>query len=324
LDAAKSVYFIWHGGEPLLLGKNFFKKIVYLQQNYVKDDQVIHNSLQTNGYLLDEEWLEIFKKYNFSIGLSLDGPAELHDKNRILRNASGSHSKIMKNISLMRTKNIDFGVLSVVTDDSLKIGAKKFFEFFIHNNIRNFALLCQRPAINVGHKDYLKRIDHSGFVNEMFDIWYYLDDPSVHIRDFESILSALVGGHHKVCLLEGNCIGKYFGINFNGDVYHCDEFMFDPEYKLGNVVNDNFDDISLSTNISRLKARNEEEIHQLQCKWLDVCNGGCPKDRYVNTKFADGTVRCCGFSNLIEHIAERISQDPKIAQLKLESVIKSN
>lgn len=324
LDGAKSVEFIWHGGEPLLLGKNFFKKIAYLQKSYVKEGQFINNSLQTNGYLLDEEWLEIFKKYNFNIGLSLDGPEEVHNKNRILRNGSGSHSKIMKNISLIRSKNIPFGVLAVVTDDTLKIGAKKFFEFFIQNNIKNFALLCQRPAINVGHEDYLSRIDHSHFVNEIFDIWYYLDDPTIHIRDFDSILSALIGGNHRVCLLEGNCIGKYFGINFNGDVYHCDEFMFDPQYKLGNIVNNNFDDIVLSNEIAKLKARNEDEICQLHCKWLSICNGGCPKDRYVNTKFADGPVRCCGFSNLIGHIAERISQDPKMAKLKLESFIKSS
>jgi uncharacterized protein len=320
LDAARSVHFIWHGGEPLLLGKNFFKKIAYFQQNYVKEGQFINNSLQTNGYLLDEEWLKIFEEYSFSIGVSLDGPEELHNENRILRNGSGSHSKIMESISLMRGKNIPFGVLAVVTDDTLKIGAKRFFEFFMQNNIKNFALLCQRPAINVGHKDFVNRTDYSHFVNEIFDLWYYLDDPSIHIRDFESILSALVGGHHRVCLLEGNCIGKYFGINFNGDIFHCDEFMFDPVYKIGNVINDNFDDIALSNKIAMLKARNEDEIHKLQCKWLPICNGGCPKDRYVNRKLVDkGVVRCCGFSDLIEHIVKRISQDPKIAKLKIES-----
>jgi uncharacterized protein len=119
--------------------------------------------------------------------------------------------------------------------------------------------------------------------------------------------------------LEGNCIGKYYGINFNGDVYHCDEFMFDPEYKLGNVANDKFDDIALSAEIAALKARNEAEIDQLRCKWLPICNGGCPKDRYVGRKFLNGVVRCCGYSDLIEHIVERISQDPKVARLKLES-----
>jgi uncharacterized protein len=319
LDAARRVNFIWHGGEPLLLGKSFFKKIVYLQQNYVKEGQNIQNSLQTNGSLIDEEWLEIFKEYNFSIGLSLDGPRELHDQNRILMNGSGTHSKIMESISLLRRKNMPFGVLAVISSETLNLGAKRFFDFFIQNNIKSFALLCQRPAMNVGHEEYVGRTDHSQFVNEIFDLWYYLDDPTFHIRDFESIISALIGGDHSLCLLKGNCIGKYFGINFNGDVYHCDEFMFDPEYNLGNIVNDNFDHIASSKSIATLQARNKEEIDQLQCKWLPICNGGCPKERYVSRKLLNSAVRCCGYSDLIEHIVQRISQDPKIAKIKVGS-----
>jgi uncharacterized protein len=319
LDTAKSVQFIWHGGEPLLLGKNFFRKLVYMQQNYVKQGQFIHNSLQTNGSLLDKDWLDIFKQFNFGIGLSLDGPEELHNENRILRNGTESYPKVIEAIHLMKRENIPYGVLAVITDQTLKIGAKRFFEFFLQNDIKSFALLHQRPAMNVGREGYVNNADHYSFMNEIFDLWYYHDDPSVHIRDFESILSALIGGHHKSCLLAGNCIGRYFGINFNGDIYHCDEFMFDPEYKLGNVINDNFEDILLSTNIATLKTRNEDEIHQIRCKWLPICNGGCPKDRYVSRKCQDGVVKCCGYSDLITHIVERISQDPKIANLKLGS-----
>jgi uncharacterized protein len=225
----------------------------------------------------------------------------------------------MEAVSLMRRKNIPFGVLAVITEDTVRIGAKKFFEFFIQNNIKNFALLCQRPAIIVGRSDHLSRTEQSQFVNEIFDLWYDLEDLDIHIRDFESILSALVGGRHSSCLLEGDCIGKYFGVNFNGDIYHCDEFMFDPEYKLGSVMSSGFDSVLSSDHIAKLRTENESEVNQLACKWLPVCNGGCPKDRYVGKKISGGTVKCCGYSLLIEHIVERISKDPKIAKLKLES-----
>jgi serine-type anaerobic sulfatase-maturating enzyme len=321
LDAARNVRFIWHGGEPLLLGRNFYKKVVYLQQNCLSESQKVFNSLQTNGLLLDEEWLDFFDKYDFKVGLSLDGPEELHNKNRISKIGAGSYENVTKAISLMKKRNIPFGVLSVITDDTIKLGPKRFFDFFLRNDIKSFALLCQRPAVIVGQDDYMSRIKHSQFVNEIFDLWYERNDPDVHIRDFESILSALVGGEHRSCLLEGNCIGKYFGINFNGDVYHCDEFMFDSSYKLGNVITDGFAEMRSSKQISMLRTENESEIGNLQCKWTPVCNGGCPKDRYVAKIFSNGPIKCCGYADLIDHIVKRISEDPKIAKLKLESLI---
>ncbi len=155
----------------------------------------------------------------------------------------------------------------------------------------------------------MERKKHSNFVNQIFDIWYDLDDPNFHIREFMSIIMALLGGKHNSCLLAGNCIGKYFDINFNGDIYHCDEFMNDSDYKIGNVINDSLDSIISNSKLLDLKKKNKEQISEINCKWKSICNGGCPKDRYVSNLFSKSTVDCCGYSDLIEHIAKRISED---------------
>jgi uncharacterized protein len=314
LQSHRDVSFIWHGGEPLLLGKEFYRKAVWLQRRYRGPDQRVTNTVQTNGTLLDEEWLDLFDAGGFAIGLSVDGPALLHDQNRILRGQQGTFDRVMHAVSLMRKRSRGFGVLAVVSDDTIRLGAREFFRFFVDNGLKNFALLCQRPALNVGQTDYIPRSQHSGFVREVFDLWLAEDDPEICIRDFDSIVRALLGGRHSTCLLAGGCIGAYFAVDVVGDVYHCDEFMFDPEYRLGNIAVDDFGQPALSMNIEALSRRNAKEIARLDCPWLRICNGGCPKDRYVGRRFAsDGNVRCCGFADLIEHIWSRIGAARAVA-----------
>ena len=311
LQSHRDVNFIWHGGEPLLLGKDFYRKAIWLQQRYRRLDQHVTNTLQTNGTLLDEEWLDLFDAGGFAIGLSVDGPALLHDRNRILRSQQGTFDRVMHAVSLLRKRSRGFGVLAVVTDDTIRLGAREFFRFFVDNGLKSFALLCQRPALNVGQTDYVPRSEHSAFVREVFDLWLAEDDPDICIRDFDSIVRALLGGRHSTCLLAGACIGAYFAVDMIGDVYHCDEFMFDPEYRLGNITVDDLSEPAMSVKIQALSQRNAEEIEHLDCPWLPICNGGCPKDRYVGRRFAwDGKVQCCGFADLIAHISSRIGATP--------------
>jgi uncharacterized protein len=320
LNTHQNVHFIWHGGEPLLLGINFYQKAVWLQKKCLNSGQLVSNSIQTNGTLLDEKWLHFIDSCGFSIGLSIDGPAVLQNKHRVLQNQDGTFDKVMQAVSLLRCNKKEFGVLAVVTDDTIKFGAKNFFNFFVENGLKNFNLLCQQPAIIVGGTNRIQRSTHSQFLKEVFDLWYDLDDPDIHIRDFDSIMSALIGGQHTSCILAGGCIGKFFGVNTNGDIYHCDEFMADPRYIVGNVVNNNFEDIISGIQIDALKKENEDQIRLLDCKWVQICNGGCPKDRYVARMFAgrEGKqIHCCGYADLIEHIQSRLLENPKVAELKI-------
>jgi uncharacterized protein len=211
----------------------------------------------------------------------------------------------------MRKRGMNFGVLAVITEDTIKLGAKKFFNFFIENSINNFSLLTQQPAVIAGQDNFVSRRRYSKFLNDIFDLWYELDDPQIKIRDFESIISAILGGKHRICQLGGGCMGKYFAIDTSGDVYHCDEFMFDPHYKIGNIHFDNIENMSSGNGIEVLRTENGKEIQQLDCKWLPICKGGCPKDRYVGKMFSEGKkIQCCGYADLIEHIFSRINEDP--------------
>jgi uncharacterized protein len=319
LETPRHVNFVWHGGEPLLMGMEFYEKAMRLQQTFGYCRQV-SNAIQTNGTLLDEKWLDFFETHQFSIGLSIDGPAELHNRNRVLANGRGSFDLVNRAVALMRDRNHPFGVLSVVTDETVRFGARRFLEFFIENDFRDLAMLCHRPALSIGKNDHLPRKDHSRFMNEIFDLWYERDDPNFHIRDFESIIKRLLGGQHSSCLLTGECIGRYFGVNAGGDVFHCDEFMFNADYSFGNVVREDFKGILCSDPIRQLSVANSEQITTLACEWLPICHGGCPKDRYVASIFSgQKRVLCCGFAELIQHIAARLSQDTEVSEIVLSN-----
>jgi uncharacterized protein len=320
LRTGRMTHFIWHGGEPLLMGRDFFKKAMWLQERYRGPNQYVTNAVQTNGTLLDDDWIDLFEAGNFSIGVSLDGPPDIHDFNRVRRNGRGSFDSVMRGIELLKARNQSFGVLAVLTENAVRLGPQGFFDFFVENGITSFAILSLNPAIITGDTRHMSRSDHSEFVKDVFDVWLERNDPDVHIRDFESIMRVLLGGEHSVCLLAGNCIGRYFAVNFDGDFYHCDEFMTDKQYRLGNIVDDELQDLLEGPAIQALRRTEKTNLQNLECEWLPVCNGGCPKDRYVAARFGSGgQVVCCGYAGLIEHIRSRIVENPQLASTMLES-----
>jgi uncharacterized protein len=310
LDYADRVEFIWHGGEPLLMGIQFYEKVVELQKRYRREGQTIMNSLQTNGTLISQEWVDFFKANDFHVGVSLDGPPEVHNANRIFRNGQGSFEQVMRGIRLLKENGVEFGVLAVITKETVRLGAKRFLDFFIENGIFNIGILRQRPALNIGRTDALPREEFEKFAIELFDYWYSLDDPRIRIREFDAILSRILGSESKVCIFSGNCVGRLLGIISDGDVYHCDEFMFDDRYKLGNVREQTFEEIlnPMNPRLIRIRLETEGTKKSISCKYSKICNYGCPKDRYVFSKVynEEGT---CGWCNVIDHIYKRVMKD---------------
>jgi len=310
LDYADHVKFIWHGGEPLLMGIQFYEKIVELQKTYKRDDQTIKNTLQTNGTLISQEWVDFFKANDFQVGVSLDGPPEVHNANRIFKSGQGSFEQVMRGIRLLRENGIRFGVLAVITKETVRIGAKRFLGFFIENGIFGIGILRQRPALIIGGTDALPRDEFEKFAIELFDYWYSLDDPRIRIREFDAILSRILGARGGVCIFSGDCVGKYLGITPVGDVYHCDEFMFDYSYKLGNVREQTFEEMlnPMNPKLIRIRSETEGTKKSISCKYSKICNYGCPKDRYVFSRVynEEGT---CGWCNVIDHIYKRVMKD---------------
>jgi uncharacterized protein len=310
LDYADYVEFIWHGGEPLLMGIQFYEKVVELQKRYRREGQTIVNTLQTNGTLISQEWVDFFKANDFKVGVSLDGPPEVHNANRIFRNGQGSFEQVMRGIRLLKENGVKFGVLAVITKETVRLGAKRFLDFFIENGIFNIGILPQRPALNIGRTDALPREEFEKFAIELFDYWYSLDDPRIRIREFDAILSRILGARSRVCIFSGDCVGRFLGITPDGDVYHCDEFMFDERYKLGNVREQTFEEMLNPKNPKLIRIRLEFEgtKKSISCKYSKICNYGCPEDRYVFSKVynEEGT---CGWCNVIDHIYKGVMKD---------------
>ena len=150
LDYADRVGLIWHGGEPLLMGIQFYEKVVELQKRYKREGQTIKNNLQTNGTLISQEWVDFFKANDFHVGVSLDGPPEVHNETRVFRSGQGSFEQVMRGIRLLRENGVKFGVLAVITKETMRLGAKRFLDFFIENGIFNIGILPQKPALNMG------------------------------------------------------------------------------------------------------------------------------------------------------------------------------
>jgi len=313
LDYADRVEFIWHGGEPLLMGIQFYEKVVELQKRYRREGQTIKNDLQTNGTLISQEWVDFFKanKANdFQVGVSLDGPPEVHNANRVFRNGQGSFEQVMRGIRLLRENGIKFGVLAVITKEMVRLGAKRFLDFFIENEIFHIGILPQRPALNIGRTDALPREEFEKFAIELFDYWYSLDDPRIEIRELDAILDRIFGAESKICIFGGDCRGEILAITPNGDVYPCDEFMFDYRYKLGNVREQTFEEMlnPINPKLIRIRSEDLETKKSISCKYSKICNYGCPKDRYVLSRVynEEGT---CGWCNVIDHIYKRAMKD---------------
>ncbi len=307
-EVSNRVNFIWHGGEPLIAGIYYYKKIIALQNLYKKDGQEVLNSVQTNGVLLNNEWLNFFKENKFGYGISLDGPEELHNKNRVFNNNSGSFEKVNNAISLVKQNNQNIGVIAVVSENTLSIKPEDFLNFYIEKGITNLALNWQKPAVNIDKTEHISRDKYSDYINELFDVWYKRNKADISIREFDSIIQILLGNSSQFCILAGKCIGKYFGIDPEGNLYHCDEFMFDKKYIIGNINDCSFFDAINSFKIKSMFEENKKNIDALKCKWLPLCKGGCPKDRYTLSITNKNIVECCGWSRIFDHIDMRIKE----------------
>lgn len=311
------VNFIWHGGEPLLLGQAFFKRALTLQEKFLQPRQFVINSVQTNGTLMTEEWCELLKRNRFTVGLSIDGPERIHNLNRSYASGRGSYNDVVRAIGLLKRHELNFGVLLVLNHNTRKLSARDIFDFALNDlGVKTFSFLPAVPDNIPGElsgeratTDFFDMTQYNDFMIEIFDYWFALDDPEVRIRELDGILRSIMGGNSQCCTLAGNCIGENYHIEPSGDIFHCDKYVGDPAYHLGNVLTDDFEGILRTDKFRRLivdESRNQSSMSS--CPHHAVCNGGCPHDRYIARKYDpafDG--RCCGQSALIEHIKAKVA-----------------
>ena len=314
------VLFTWHGGEPLMRPISFYQKALALQRQYA-EGRLIDNSLQTNGTLLTDEWCRFFRDNNWLIGISIDGPQDLHDEYRRSRGGQPSWHKVMKGIDLLEKYGVEWNAMGVVNDFNAdypldvyhfykEIGCH-YIQFtpiverlLPHTDGRHLASIADNAPGELA--DFSVRPGQfAHFACTIFDEWVRNDVGQVYVQLFDSTLAHWVGQPPGVCSMAETC-GHAAVMEYNGDIYSCDHFVF-PEYLLGNIHSDTITAMLYSQRqIDFGKAKHDSLPPQcLECPWLFACNGGCPKDRFRTT--ADGTpglnYLCQDYRRFFTHVA---------------------
>jgi len=281
-NSTKTVHFIWHGGEPLLVGLNFYKQLLRFQKKHQKGHSIV-NKIQTNATLLTSQWVDFLEENSFNIGVSCDGPKEFHDAYRLSGNNGGSFDNVMRGIKLLQRKNVYPHAITVITKDKIN-HAKKIYDFFFNNNISFDPKPCYEvDSLTKKIADFsVTPNEYAEFMVEMFNFWIKTDNPKFKIRNLENILIGLLGGRPYLCEFNGEC-KKFLTININGDVGPCDSFPL--KIKFGNLLQESWPSILSGEGYAKyLDCINKARENCKKCEWSAVCKGGCLRYSYDSVK----------------------------------------
>lgn len=314
------VTFVWHGGEPLMAGIEYYKKAIEFQRKYASGKAII-NSLQTNGLLMNSDWARFFHNNKFLIGLSVDGPRDIHDAYRVNKAGRPSFDKVMAAVSLMKQYGVEYNTLSVVTNLSEGRGAEVYrFLKSIGSRFMQFLPVVEhiipgddnrRPVIakpgteGSGMAPWsVSAPGYGRFMTDIFDEWVVRDVGEYFVQAFDMTLAQWVGAKPGLCIYSETC-GDALVVEHNGDVYSCDHFVY-PEYKLGNILET---DLSLLYQSPRqfefgVNKRNTLPRYCMRCKYYFACRGECPKHRFMKTETGEPGLNalCEGFKHYYQHV----------------------
>jgi len=312
------ILFTWHGGEPLLRPISFYKKALEYQKKYGRGRK-IDNVLQTNGTMLTDAWCEFFKENNFLIGISIDGPQDFHDEYRRDKGGLPTFVKVMKGIDLLKKHGVEFNAMAVVNEYNANYPVE-FFQFFKELGVKyiQFAPIVERinqqenglklttPDEEAELAEFsVLPIQWGKFLVGLFDEWIKEDVGNIYIQMFDSTLANWVGEQPGICTLARHC-GHAGVMEFNGDVYSCDHFVF-PEYKLGNINTDSLASMMYSEKQLKFGTDKYDTLPRqcFECEFLFACNGECPKNRFARTKDGEYGLNylCAGWKMFYGHVA---------------------
>jgi len=271
--------FAWQGGEPALMGMDFYRRVVELQKNHCRRGAVVTNSLQTNGTLIEDELARHLSEHGFLVGVSLDGPEYMHDRYRRSRGGEGSFKEVMRGIQRLRQNRVEMNVLTVVTDVQVH-KATELYRFLRDQHVTYHQYIpCVEFRDDGKPQPFTIRGEEWGdFLCEIYDEWSKWDIHRVSIRLFDSIIGRLVDGRLSVCDMGPDC-RHYFVVEHNGDVYPCD-FYVRPEFRLGNVMASSWERIYHSRVYALFGARKASlPAFCNRCEFLELCFGDCPRHR---------------------------------------------
>lgn len=333
------ISFAWQGGEPTLMGVDFFKRIVAYQQKHANGKK-ISNAIQTNGTLLDDDWCAFFREHSFLIGLSIDGPRDCHDKYRLDKKGQPTFDAVMRGMGLLKKHNVDFNALCVVN----RYNSQKPLEVYEFlrsegSGFMQFIPLIERtaspdteldlaappvlemkdgkialPLLPTGQRNSkldntvtewsVESLTYGDFLCKIFDTWVRRDVGSAFVQIFDIMLGLWMGMPAGLCVFGETC-GSAMALEHNGDLYACDHFVY-PRYKLGNIADANLRDLVDSPQQQKF-GQDKRDTLPRYCRDCDVrfaCNGECPKHRFLTTPDGEPGLNylCAGYKKFLHHI----------------------
>lgn len=270
--------FAFQGGEPTLAGLKFFEKLVEFQKRYGRDGQSVSNALQTNAILIDENWCRLFGEYNWLLGVSIDGPEDMHDLYRYNKAGQGTWRKVIQGIETLQEHDVDFNCLCVLSQANVE-KPRELYQFYKSLGVDNVQFIPLAEFAPDGSRlPYTITPEQYGrFMCEIFDLWWP-ERRKMRIRCFDNIAEALAGQKPGTCTMHETC-DSYVVVEYNGDIFPCD-FFVEKDWKLGNINLDSWAEIARRQrrfNFAQKKTIAHPECQV--CEYSSICHGGCPKFR---------------------------------------------
>ena len=325
-QAVPEISFAWQGGEPTLLGVEYFRQVVALQQKHAGGKR-INNALQTNGLLLDDEWCEFFTANNFLIGLSVDGPRELHDRYRVDKTGKPSFDRVLRGLDFLKKHQTEFNTLTVVNraNSQQPLAVYRFLKEIGSKYLQFIPLVERKPDASAKNQalDFseppaagkwslsppvtawsVESRQYGEFLVAIFDEWVRQDVGQVFVQLFDSALGSWMGLGASLCVFAETC-GTALALEHNGDLYSCDHYVY-PRYRLGNLLNQTLGEM---VNLPVQRSFGEEKRTTLpkycrDCEVRFACNGECPKHRFLRTIDGEPGLNdlCAGYKHFFHHI----------------------
>jgi uncharacterized protein len=305
------IYFTWQGGEPTLMGLEFFRLAAEFEKKYERKGKRLHHSIQTNGTLIDAEWCRFFKDQHYLVGLSLDGPQELHDTYRVDKKGIGTFSRVFEAAKRLRETSVDFNILCTVNaaNEDHPLDVYRFFMDEVCAKFIQFipVVTLESPSAGLNRKapDYSVSPDGYGrFLCEIFDEWVYRDIGRVFVQMFDVALAGWSGQPHGLCVHSPVC-GRALALEHNGDLYACDHFV-DSDHFLGNILEDPLVELIEGEKQKRFGWAKTTQLSKncVTCPVGFICQGGCPKDRTRMNGNGEGEISylCASYRQFFRHI----------------------
>ena len=315
------VHFAWQGGEPTLLGVDFFRTVIAVQQKYAGGKQ-IHNALQTNATLIDDEWGAFLAEHNFLVGVSIDGPRELHDFYRVDKGNAPTFDRVMRGLTKLKEHNVEFNTLTVVNRQN-SLHPLEVYRFLkeIGSGFMQFIPVVERETAEPSSDGLVlvqpsfertatvtewsvEPLAYGRFLARIFDEWVKKDVGRYFIQQFDVALESWLGMEASLCVFRKTC-GTALAIEHAGDLYSCDHFVY-PEHKLGNILQDDLAEMVASDQQKKFGVAKRDTLPRM-CRECDVrfaCNGECPKHRFLTTPSGEAGLNylCAGYKHFFHHI----------------------